>query len=56
MRMPRLLTVPANESHMAVALCAAAVVMGLLLLGIVWQAEVIGEQREVIRWLWGIRG
>jgi hypothetical protein len=46
------LRVPASESQMAVALASCAVVMSLMLWAILWQADVIAYQREVIRWMW----
>jgi len=48
----RRLSVPANESQMAVALGFCAVAMGLMLWAILWQSDVITYQREVIRWMW----
>jgi hypothetical protein len=30
--------------------------MSLLLWGIVWQADIITKQRDVIRWLWSVKG
>jgi len=51
-RLRQLLTVPATESNLALALSFSAVVMGLMLLAIVWQSSVIEHQRDVIRLLW----
>ncbi len=51
-RLRRLLTVPASESHMAIALTLSAVVMSLMLLAILWQTNVIEHQRDLIRLLW----
>ncbi len=48
----RRLTVPATESHLAVALGLCAVTMGLMLWAILWQSDVIAYQRDVIRWMW----
>jgi hypothetical protein len=47
----RALRVPASESHMAFVLAVCAFAMGVMSLAIVWQAQVIAHQREVIRWL-----
>lgn len=55
MRVPSILRAPASESQLAVALCVSLVVMSLLLCGILWQSDVISEQRDVIRWLWEFR-
>lgn len=51
-RLRNYLTVPASESHMAIALSLAAVVMGLMLCAILWQSSVIEHQRDIIRVLW----
>ncbi|MBI3670425.1 MAG: hypothetical protein HY237_11665 [Acidobacteria bacterium] len=48
----RRLSVPANESQMAVALSLSAVAMALMLWAILWQSDVISYQRDVIRWMW----
>jgi len=37
---------------MSVALGLCAVTMGLMLWALLWQADIIAHQREVIRWLW----
>ncbi len=52
MSLLRRLTVPASESHLAVALALAAVAMSLMLWAILWQSDIITYQREVIRWMW----
>ena len=48
----RRLSVPASESHLAVALAICMLAMALLLCGIMWQSGVISYQRELIRMLW----
>ncbi|MCL6566604.1 MAG: hypothetical protein K6U09_09300 [Acidobacteriia bacterium] len=55
MKTPRIFTVPASESHLALALALCVFLLSVLLWGIIWQADVIGYQREVIRWLWNAR-
>jgi hypothetical protein len=47
----RALSIPANESQMAVALGLSLVVMSLLLWGIIWQSQIISFQRQVIKFL-----
>jgi hypothetical protein len=47
----RTLRVPASETHMGFVLAICAFAMGLMSLAIVWQAQVIAHQRDVIRWL-----
>ena len=51
----RRLSLPASEPQMAVVLAASLVLMGLLLCALLWQSDVISEQREVILSLWDWR-
>lgn len=51
-RLRQYLTVPASESHLAIALSFSAVMMGLMLWAILWQSSVIEHQRDIIRLLW----
>jgi hypothetical protein len=51
-RLRQFLTVPASESHIAIALSLSAVVMSLMLWAILWQTTVIEHQRDLIRVLW----
>jgi hypothetical protein len=51
-RMPGWVSTPATESHLAWALAFSLVLMSLMLCAIVWQADVISYQRDLIRWLW----
>jgi hypothetical protein len=37
------------------ALAMAATAVGLMLWAIIWQADIIRNQRDVIRWLWSSR-
>ena len=46
---------PASDSHLGLALLVAAVVMALMLWAIVWQANIITYQRDLIRLLQGAR-
>jgi hypothetical protein len=55
MKLPRILTVPASESQLALALAVCVVLLAALVWGVMWQADIIGYQREVIRWLWNAR-
>jgi hypothetical protein len=48
----RRLTMPVDESQLALALGFAALVLSLMLWAILWQAGIISYQRELIRWLW----
>jgi hypothetical protein len=47
----RALRIPASESHMGFVLALSAFTMGLMSLALVWQAQIIAHQRDVIRWL-----
>ena len=51
----RAFRVPAHESNIAVVLAISAVTMSLLSLALVWQAQVIANQREAIHWLERLR-
>lgn len=55
MSLLRRLSLPANESQMAVALGFSVVAMSLMLWVILWQSDVIAYQRDLIRWLWSWR-
>lgn len=47
----RTLRLPAAESHTNIALALCVVLMGLLSVAIIWQAQVIANQRDVIHFL-----
>ncbi len=47
----RRLTVPASESHLALGLGVAAIAMALMLWAILWQANIIVHQRDLIHWM-----
>ena len=49
----RRLSVPASESQLGLALVVAAVLMAAMLWAILWQANIISYQRELIRTLSG---
>jgi hypothetical protein len=46
---------PVGDSPLAMALAVSAVAMALMLWGIIWQANIIVEQRAVIRALFSGR-
>jgi len=46
---------PARESQLEMALAVAAAALGLMLWAVIWQADIIRNQRDVIRWLWSSR-
>lgn len=45
------LRVPASESNMGLVLAICAVTLSLMSIALVWQAQVIANQRETIRFL-----
>ena len=47
----RRLNEPASDSHLGMALAVAAVVLGQMLWAILWQANIIAYQRDLIRLL-----
>ena len=47
----RTLRLPAAETHTSVALAICVFLMGLLSVAIIWQAQVIANQRDAIRFL-----
>lgn len=49
------LRLPASESSMGIVLTACVITMGLLSIALIWQAEIISRQRDVIRWLQAAR-
>ncbi len=55
MSLLRRLSLPVNESQMAMALGLSVVAMSLMLWVILWQSDVIVYQRDLIRWLWSWR-
>jgi hypothetical protein len=50
------LKVPASESQLSLALALSVVVMSGLLWAILWQSNIISQQREAIRYLWSLHG
>ncbi len=47
----RRLNEPASDSHLGMALAVAAVALSLMLWAIIWQANIIAYQRDLIRLL-----
>ena len=52
MKLPRCCVIPASESQLAAALVFSVTIMSLMLWAILWQAEVIASQADMIHWLW----
>ena len=49
--MRRVLRSEIHESHLGIALVFSLVVMSAMSIALVWQAQIIAEQRDAIRWL-----
>ncbi len=47
----RVFRLPANESVVGLALIFCVISMSFMSIALVWQAQIIDNQREVIRWL-----
>jgi len=47
----RLQQVPASESQKNLVLIVCVLVMSVLCIGLIWQAQIIANQREDIQWL-----
>lgn len=47
----RKLRIPASESSMGIVLTLCIVAMGMMSVALIWQAQIIANQREAIRWL-----
>lgn len=47
----RTLRLPARESHTNLALAICVFLMSLMSIGLVWQAQIIADQRASIKWL-----
>jgi hypothetical protein len=52
MRIVRRLATPASENQMALVLAVSLVIMGLMLVALLWQSNVIVNQRDLIRVMW----
>ena len=50
------LRIPASESQLSLALGLSVLVMSGLLWGLLWQSNIIAQQREAIRYLWSLHG
>ncbi|MGC0771382.1 MAG: hypothetical protein WB543_00495 [Candidatus Acidiferrum sp.] len=51
----RKLHIPASESTMGIVLTVCVVTMGLMSVALIWQAQIIANQRDAIRWLEGLK-
>lgn len=42
---------PASESQKGIVLAVCLIVMSVMCIGLIWQAQIIANQREDIKWL-----
>lgn len=47
----RKLHIPASESSMGIVLTVCVITMSLMSVALLWQAQIIANQRDAIRWL-----
>jgi hypothetical protein len=47
----RCFRIPASESQKSFIIAVCIVAMSIMAVGLVWQAEIIANQREAIHWL-----
>jgi hypothetical protein len=47
----RFFQVPVTETSLGLVLSLCVVTLGLMSIALVWQAQIIANQRDVIRWL-----
>ena len=47
----RTLRLPATESHKNLVLVCCVVTMSIMSIALVWQAQIIANQREALQWL-----
>jgi hypothetical protein len=47
----RVLRVPAHESNIGLILVFCIITMSFMSIALVWQAQIIANQREAIQWL-----
>jgi hypothetical protein len=47
----RKLHIPASEPSMGIVLALCIITMGLMSVALLWQAQIIANQREAIQWL-----
>jgi hypothetical protein len=49
------LALPASQSHTDIVIATCVVTMSLLSIALIWQAQVIANQQESIRWLQNLK-
>ena len=51
----RKLRIPASETSMGIVLTLCVVAMGMMSVALIWQAQVISNQRDDIKWLTNLK-
>jgi hypothetical protein len=51
----RSLHVPSSESQKSFVIVFCLIMMSIMSIGLVWQAQIIANQREAIQWLEGAK-
>jgi hypothetical protein len=51
----RSLHLPANETQKTFVIVVCVLVMSVMAMGLLWQAEIIANQQQAIRWLEGAK-
>lgn len=54
-RLIRRMNAEASDSQLGLALGLSALIMSLMLWAILWQANIITYQRDVIKWMWSTK-
>jgi hypothetical protein len=54
-RIVRFLHVPSSESQKNFVIAFCVLLMSIMSIGLVWQAQIIANQREAIQWLEGAK-
>ena len=47
----RALRIPASDSHVGLILVLCLITMSAMSIALIWQAQIIANQREAIQWL-----
>ena len=55
MKLLHRLRMPVSESQLGITLAISLVFMAAMLLGLLWQANIIAYQKEIIRSLWDMK-
>jgi hypothetical protein len=50
-RIARFFRLPASETQKGILIAICIVAMSIMSVGLIWQAQIIANQRDAIRWL-----